>query len=298
MELRNLTTFVRAAELRSFSQAARQLGYSQSAVSMQISQLEAELETSLFDRVGKTISLTPQGTVFYEYAQNILRMTEDARVTMKNASKVSGQLRIAMAASICMSVFPTVLSKFCALYPDVRVTIQSGTTDEMFRALSQNDVDLLYHLDNQIYRSDLVVPVVQSAPISFVASSAHPLVGRKNIPIEECIKHPFVLTEKGHSYRSQLDTIMARDGLAIEPFLEMGNTDVIVKLLKNNSGWISFLPEFVVRESIERGEIARIDVKDINIELFRQVIYHKGKWITPAMQAMIDLLSTENPADS
>ena len=85
MEFRNLTTFVRAAELRSFSQAARQLGYSQSAVSMQIGQLEAELNTSLFDRVGKTVALTPQGLRFFEYAQNILRMAESAREDMKNA---------------------------------------------------------------------------------------------------------------------------------------------------------------------------------------------------------------------
>ena len=48
MELRNLTTFVRAAELHSFSQAAKQLGYSQSAISMQIGQLESELGTRLF----------------------------------------------------------------------------------------------------------------------------------------------------------------------------------------------------------------------------------------------------------
>ena len=53
MEYRNLVTFVRASELRSFSAAARELGYSQSAVSMQISQLEEELDTRLFDRVGR-----------------------------------------------------------------------------------------------------------------------------------------------------------------------------------------------------------------------------------------------------
>ena len=132
MEFRNLVTFVRAAELHSFSQAARQLGYSQSAISMQISQLEAELNTSLFDRVGKTIALTPQGLRFFEYAQNILRMAESAREEMKNAAAISGHLRIAMAESICMSLFPPVLSRFCALYPEVRLTVQTGTTAEEF----------------------------------------------------------------------------------------------------------------------------------------------------------------------
>ena len=142
MELRNLTTFVRAAELRSFSQTARQLGYSQSAISMQISQLEAELETCLFDRVGKTVTLTPQGLRFFEYAQNILRMTENARSVMKNASLISGQLRVAMAESVCMSIFPRVLERYCRLYPEVQLSVISGTAVDLPRALAQNDAQL------------------------------------------------------------------------------------------------------------------------------------------------------------
>ena len=169
MELRNLATFVRAAELHSFSQAAKQLGYSQSAISMQIGQLESELDTRLFDRVGKTIALTPQGRQFFEYAQNILRMTENARNVMRNASVVTGQLRIAMAESICMSLFPATLCEFRRMYPDVQLTVKSGTTEDMFRALAQNDVDIVYQLDNQIYRSDFVIPLCERVPIIFIA---------------------------------------------------------------------------------------------------------------------------------
>lgn len=169
MELRNLATFVRAAELHSFSQAAKQLGYSQSAISMQIGQLESELDTRLFDRVGKTIALTPQGRQFFEYAQNILRMAENARNVMRNASVVTGQLRIAMAESICMSLFPATLCEFRRMYPDVQLTVKSGTTEDMFRALAQNDVDIVYQLDNQIYRSDFVIPLCERVPIIFIA---------------------------------------------------------------------------------------------------------------------------------
>ena len=297
MEFRNLTTFVRAAELRSFSQAARQLGYSQSAVSMQISQLEAELGSSLFDRVGKTVALTPQGARFYEYAQNILRMAENARSVMNNASAISGQLRIVMAASVCMSLFPHVLSDFCRMYPDVNLTIQSANADEMFRALTQNDADLAYHLDHQIYRPDCVIPLCERVPIVFVASADHPLSGRDEVALAECIKYPFILTEKGMGYRSQLDTQLAKLGMAIDPFLEIGNTDVIARLLPG-SNWISFLPEFVVHERLENGSLARLNVPEINVDLHRQLIYHKGKWITPAMQAMIDLLCSPKYAST
>ena len=292
MEFRNLTTFVRVAELRSFSRAAKQLGYSQSAVSMQISQLETELETSLFDRIGRTIALTPQGSRFFEYAQNILRMADDARSFIRESSTISGQLRITMAESISMSLFPSVLSRFCEMYPDVQVTVQSGTTQDMFKALAQNDVDLMYHLDNLFYRSVLVTPLVRPEPIIFVVSKDHPLSGRTAIPIREFLKHRFILTEKGMSYRMHLDNQLAQMDLALEPFLEIGNTDVIVKLLLNNMG-VSFLPEFVVKDQLESGELVRLDVPEIQVQLCRQLFCHKGKWITPAMQAMIDLLCEE-----
>ncbi len=292
MEFRNLTTFVRAAELRSFSQAARQLGYSQSAVSMQIGQLESELGAPLFDRVGKTVALTPQGLRFYEHAQNILRMAESARDEMNNAAAVSGQLRLMMAESICMSLFPPVLARFHARYPEAQVVVKTGTTEDMFRALIQNDADMIFHLDHPIYRSDIVVPVAQPVPIIFVAPAGHPLAGRDSVPLAECLRCPFILTEKGMSYRSQLDAQLAKRSMALNPFLELGNTDVIARLVAQGMG-LSFLPEFVVRDQLAQGTIVRLNVEGISVELWRQVIYHKGKWMTPAMQAMIDIIREE-----
>ena len=296
MELRNLTTFVRAAELRSFSQTARQLGYSQSAISMQISQLEAELETCLFDRVGKTVTLTPQGLRFFEYAQNILRMTENARSVMKNASLISGQLRVAMAESVCMSIFPRVLERYCRLYPEVQLSVISGTAVDLPRALAQNDADLVYQLDEPIYRSDLVVPISCPEPIVFIAPVGHPLTRRARVELADCAAEPFILTEKGLSYRQRLDTLLAREGLQITPFLEISNTDVIVRLVKGGMG-LSFLPEFVARDALQRGDVARLDVAGADVALCRQLIYHRGKWITPAMQAMIDLICQENEGE-
>ena len=65
MEIRQIQTFVQAARLGSFSKAAEMLGYSQSAVTVQIRLLETELDTKLFDRMGKKISLTPQGVASF-----------------------------------------------------------------------------------------------------------------------------------------------------------------------------------------------------------------------------------------
>ena len=63
MEFREISTFLQVAQHQSFSKAAKQLGYSQAAVTIQIKQLEGELGVHLFDRIGKQISLTHQGTI-------------------------------------------------------------------------------------------------------------------------------------------------------------------------------------------------------------------------------------------
>lgn len=82
MELREINTFLEVARQKSFSKAAGQLGYSQAAVTIQIKQLEQELNVHLFDRIGKQTTLTYQGTVFYEYAAEIVRGLELAKQAM------------------------------------------------------------------------------------------------------------------------------------------------------------------------------------------------------------------------
>ena len=94
MELRTINTFLHIAELHSFSHAARELGYSQSAVSAQIAQLEAELETPLFDRVGKTVRLTDAGQTFLAYARSLLATAQQAKTALQPVRQVPGRLRV------------------------------------------------------------------------------------------------------------------------------------------------------------------------------------------------------------
>ena len=91
MELRTINTFLHIAELHSFSRAARELGYSQSAVSAQVAQLEAELETPLFDRVGKTVRLTDAGQTFLTYARSLLATAEQAKAALQPARQAALQ---------------------------------------------------------------------------------------------------------------------------------------------------------------------------------------------------------------
>ena len=124
--------------------------------------------------------------------------------------------------------------------------------------------------------------------IVFVASSAHPLAGRKALELKELLPEPFLLTEKDASYRFVLDRYLTSMDLRIEPFLEIGNTEFIIRLLKNNAG-ISFLPEFSIKNEISAGHLAVLPVKDFHMHIWRQILYHKDKWVTREMDALIRL---------
>ena len=94
MELRNVVTFVRIAELQNFSRAAEQLGYSQSAVTMQMKQLEEELGVLLFERIGKQIRLTQAGTAFLPRALEVLDAVRRAGQVGQGADEITGTFRI------------------------------------------------------------------------------------------------------------------------------------------------------------------------------------------------------------
>ena len=124
MELKNINTFVRVAELNSFTKAANELGYSQSTVTIQIKQLENELNFLLFDRIGKNVSLTPRGEDFLMYANEFLRLEAQALSLKGDADAVSGTLRLGVLESLFVWRIADLLPEYHKQYPDVKIEIK------------------------------------------------------------------------------------------------------------------------------------------------------------------------------
>lgn len=290
MEIRNIRTFLRVAELQSFTKAADQLGYSQAAVTVQIKQLEEELGTQLFDRIGKHIKLTEHGIRFMDHAMKVLKAAEDASTFVHKDENPSGKLRIGSIASLSMGVLPPVLLEFRTLCPQVETNIETSRfVTELLDMMRQNDVDLLYFLDRKLYSSEWIKVFERPETIVFVTYPSHPLAGKKNVPMERLLEEPLILTTRGVSYCDDLEQLLAAKGLELHPFLEIGDTDVIIKLLQQQAG-ISFLPQYLVQEYLDAGILTVITTDIPIIQMWSQLIYHKNKWITPQMRIFIDLV--------
>ena len=289
MELRNLTTFIHVAELGSFTKAAEILGYSQSTISFQIKQLEDELGCLLFDRINHTITLTERGHELVEYAHKICALTEEFKDSLTTEKECEGNIHIVTPDSVCEDLIQNFYMDFHNKYPSISIKFATADTSDMFNMLDHNEADLIITLDSHTYQKDYIIAKEEPLSMHFVTNASSNLANKKGLSIKDIVNEPFILTEYGQGYRRVFDRELAKRSLEIMPALEIGRTDIITRLL-TESNMISFLPDFVTREYVKAGKLCYLDVKDIKIEIWKQLIYHKNKWLSKSLKLFIDFL--------
>lgn len=289
MEFREISTFLQVAQYQSFSKAARHLGYSQAAVTIQIKQLEQELGVHLFDRIGKQISLTHQGQVFYQYAVSIRNDLEQAKNAVADPSTLSGKLCLGTIESICASIFPDLLAEYHRLHPEVTISIVTDSPGVLLDRMNENTIDIVYLLDRRIYDNRWCKTLEKPEENIFVASPDHELaLVKRELELDEVLRFPFFLTEKDASYRHMLEQYLASINRSVKPFLEIGSTEFIIHMLLKNTG-ISFLPKFTVQRELQQKQLTGLNVRGFQMQTWRQIFYHKNKWVTREMQEFLRL---------
>lgn len=291
MELRQLRSSLKITEVLSFSEAAKEMGYSQSALSVQIHSLEQELGVKLFDRMGRQVTLTPPGQELARRAQPILQEVGELEDVMHDRPPAA-TIRLGMIESLCKARMPQIVDYVSRHYPQLHLTITIDSPSVLLEAMNHNKVDLVYVLDKPLYDTKWVKVFQKRENIVFVASRDSPLAARRDIPLEEIIRQPFFLTEKADNYRASLDQHLAARQLALDPLLEVSDTGFILDMVQRNLG-LSFLPQYVVENSIYRDRLQVLSVENFRMYMYRQLFYHKDKWLTQAMKLFLAMADGE-----
>jgi len=289
MDIKNLVTFINVAELRSFTKAGDKLGYSQSTVSFQIRQLENELGVPLFERINRTVTLTEHGSRLLQSAYKINDLLQGFLDDTEAAAEIRGVVRLVMADSLCNEVIGRIFPELHRTYPGITLECVAAGTQEMFRMLNQNEADLVYTLDSHIYDTNYINLQEGRIGVHFVCAANHPLADRPSVSLKELIQQPFLLTEKGMSYRRVMDEALAAKSLEIRPVFVSGNTDLIRNLVAQGAG-ISFLPDYTTKELIAAGKLKYLQVPEMKVEIWTQLLHHRDKWISEPMRIVIDYL--------
>ena len=229
--------------------------------------------------------LTEKGREVLKFAQTVHQMTRSLKDSILHSETITGHVRLAMADSLC-GVMLEDFGTFRQQYPDITLKITAAGTQEMFRLLNHNEADLILTLDSHIYNTEYVIAAEERVPVHFVAGADCPLCFQDEVSLDSLLAHPFILTEKKMSYRRLLDEKLAALSREIQPVLEIGSTGLICSLVEQNAG-VSFLPDFVTEQAVREGRLFRLPVKELEIEVWKQLLYHADKWISPQVESVL-----------
>ncbi|QQK75586.1 LysR family transcriptional regulator [Salicibibacter cibarius] len=289
MEIKQLITFNAAAESLNFTQTARVLNFAQSSVTAQIKALEEELGTPLFERLGKRLILTEAGRKFKLYAQKMIKLNEEAQMAVGGDEEPSGTLTIGAQESQCTYRLPSILKTFKKQYPNVELIFKPAHSDEMAREqLLDGSLDFAFIMDISKSGDALNIEPLIQEEIKMVAASDHPLPEKSKICLKDLEHETFLLTENGCSYRTLLEDSFHQAKVYPLSKFEFVSIEAIKQCVIAGLG-IAVLPEMVVDEDIRQGRMKKLAWKSTSPPVYTQMAWHKDKWMTPPLQAFIEL---------
>jgi DNA-binding transcriptional LysR family regulator len=251
LNLDYLRTFVAVVEHGGFSAAATRLGLTQPAVSLQIRQLEKRLGVRLIERVGRGTRPTPAGAELLHHAGRIEGEVAAALdAVARHASGTMGLVRLGTGATACIFLLPPLLRELRERFPDLEITVSTGNTADIVRAVEENTLDIALVTMPASGRILEIQPVMEE---EFVAIAPPGTVLPDPATPAALAEMPLLLFEPGGNTRRIVDQWFAAAGIQFRPAMSLGSVEAIKELVAAGLG-CSILPASSV--SADRREAA------------------------------------------
>ena len=249
--------FKEVAEAGNITAAAQTLFISQSAVSQSIKQLEAELQTRLFARNSRGVTLTADGRMLYEYVRSAMGLLETGEEKLSQSRDLQmGHLTIGASDTVTSQFLLPYLDTFHKRHPAIHIQIVSGRSHKVLGLLRSGKVDIAFASTPQEGASLETFPCLATHSI-FVAGAEYPCDFDHVYTLEEIARFPLILLERKASSRLYLEKYFLQNGLHLNPEIELGARSLLVDLAAIGFGVAGVTEEFVRRE-LENGRLRKL----------------------------------------
>ncbi|WP_248926877.1 LysR family transcriptional regulator [Paenibacillus hamazuiensis] len=287
MDLRQLVTFRTVASTLNFSRAADALNYVPSNVSMQMQALEEELGVRLIDRLGKQLVLTDAGKRFLGYAEQALNLLDEAKERLSDDGRLTGTVTVSANEVLCAYRLPALFRRFREQFPGVRLLFRPFPSDYLKQSLCDGKTDVVFLLDEPLRSTGISSEPLIAEPFRLFAAPNHPSLQVNKLLPEHFRNEMFLVNEKGCTYRTLFDRMLLKEGIDSMETLEFGSAEAIKQCAMAGIG-IAFLPEISAAAELERGDLAVLPWEMPDLHIVTQMLWHKEKWLSPAIAAFLD----------
>ena len=249
--------FKEVAEVGNITAAAQALYISQSAVSQSIKQLERDLQTRLFARNSRGVTLTAEGQMLYEYVRSAMGLLETGEEKLSQTRELQmGQLTIGASDTVTSQFLLPYLDTFHKRHPAIHIQIVSGRSHKVLGLLRSGKVDIAFASTPADDAGLRIYPCFDTHAI-FVAGAEYPCDFRHVYTLEEIAAFPLILLERKASSRLYLERFFLQNGLKLNPEIELGARSLLVDLAAIGFGVAGVTEEFV-RRDLDNGRLRKL----------------------------------------
>lgn len=289
MDTHTLTAFVAVAKSGSFSLAAHTLFLTQSAISKRIAQLEEQLSTRLFDRIGRTVTLTEAGQALLPRAQFILLELDDAKRALSNLTgEVSGTLSLAASHHISLHRLPSILRSFSQQFPEVELDLRFAESEIAYDGILKGELELALITLAPQPNAHILSQQIWQDQLCFVVAKSHPLAEKKQLELEELANFKAILPDNNTFTYSIAQQLFDSKSLQLNVAMSTNYLDTIRMMVSIGLGW-SLLPNTMLGSDLT---VLNVNAQPVSRPL--GYIYHRNRTLSNAASNFIQLLQHES----
>ena len=290
---KKMQIFMSVADAGSFSQAGRQLSLSQSVVSFHIDALEKDLGVSLFNRMGRTISLTPEGTMLYSEGKKICRSARELESALCSLTdNIDNRINLGGDALTCVFTLPWTLAAYREEHPDVLFTYRHFDHEALQEHLVNGDIDLALS-GHPIRNRKLMTYQCFNDEIIYVSG---PKDTTKSVAIDELCARPLIWATSDRGLELLLtktlsDTCVTLKNLNI--FMEVEDIAILKNFIRTGVG-SAFLPRVSVQDELRFNLLREIPIEGLTIRRNTFLIHRKGKNLRETVSKFMDFVQRQD----
>lgn len=286
MNIRKLEIFYQTAKCLNMSQVAKDMYISQPAISQCISEIESEIDTKLFDRIGKKLYLTHEGKIFYEYTRRILNIYEEGINVLRSSKSNKGNLVIGASTTIGTYIMPPIINRFNKKEKDIEISMIIDNKQNIEELILNNKVDIAF-IEGTVSSKEIILKNIWTDELVFISSINHEWNGKEYLDLEDLKNNKFIIREDGSGTRERFEDFLEDKDIEFDSYIELSNLEAILNYVKLNMG-VSCVPYISVlsEESLKSINVYRIKEHNINRPLYSAI--HKDKYISKPIKCFME----------
>ena len=285
MNIRKLEIFYKTAKCLNMSQVAKDMYISQPSISQCISEIESEIDTKLFDRIGKKLYLTHEGKIFYEYTRRILNIYEEGINVVRSSKSNKGNLVIGASTTIGTYIMPHIIHRFNKKEKDIEISMIIDNKHNIEELILNNKVDIAF-IEGTVSSKEIILKDIWTDELVFISSINHEWNGKEYLDLEDLKNNKFIIREDGSGTRERFEDFLENKDIKFDSYIELSNLEAILNYVKLNIG-VSCVPYMSVLSEERLKSINVYRIKDYNINRSLYSAIHKDKYISKPIECFM-----------